>query len=125
MSDLVPSAYAATPEPIKLVPGASGEPFANLSSVTIPKIISSGIQIALIVAAIVFFIMLIIGGIRWMLSGGDKGQTEAARGQVTAALIGLVIVFAAWAIASLLGSFFGVDLFGSGGLTLPTFFTTQ
>ena len=117
MLRLISPVHAAD-QTVKLTPD-SGTAFFNLSKVTFPAIISSGIQIALVVAAIIFFIMLIIGGIRWMLSGGDKGQTEAARGQVTAALIGLVIVFAAWAIATLLGQFFGVSLFGE--LNLPDF----
>ncbi len=97
--------------------GPTGE-FANLSGVKVENIISAAISFALIAAAIVFFLMLIIGGIRWMMSGGDKAQTESARNQVTAALVGLVIVFAAWAIANLLASFFGITIFTA--LRFPT-----
>ena len=56
----------------------------------------------LVIAAIVFFFILVMGGVRWITSGGDKGKTEAARNQITAALVGLVIVFAAWAIIQLI-----------------------
>jgi hypothetical protein len=72
--------------------------------------------LALVIAAIVFFFILVIGGIRWIISGGDKAHTEAARAQITSALIGLVIVFAAWAIAQLIGTFFNVDIFN---LSIP------
>lgn len=85
--------------------------FNNLAQVNIATMISTIITLVLIVAAIIFFFMLIVGGIRWMLSGGDKAGAESARGQVTGALIGLVIVFAAWAIATLLGTLFGVNIF--------------
>ena len=68
------------------------------------------ISFVLIVAAIAFFFMLVLGGIKWITSGGDKGKTEAARNQITAGLVGLVIVFAAWAILKLVESFFGVSL---------------
>ena len=61
-------------------------------------------------AAIV--LILILGGVRWITSGGDKAQTEAARGSITAALVGLVIVFAAWAILQLIQIFFGIDILG-------------
>ena len=109
---------------INLVPGTtgggSGSDFKGLAGISFGNIISASVSLILIVAALLFFFMLVIGGIRWILSGGDKGQTEAARNQITAALIGLVIVFAAWAIAQLLGSFFGISIF-SGALTLPTF----
>jgi hypothetical protein len=54
--------------------------------------------------------MLVWGGVKYITSGGDKGQTEAARGQITAALVGLVIVFAAWAIINLVNIFFGVNI---------------
>jgi TRAP-type C4-dicarboxylate transport system permease small subunit len=64
-----------------------------------------------VVAAIVFFFILVIGGIRWIASGGDKAQTEAARSQITSALVGLVIVFAAWAIVALINVFFNINIF--------------
>jgi hypothetical protein len=99
--------------------GTAGD-FRKLGDIKFGSIISASISLILIVAAILFFFMLVIGGIKWILSGGDKGATEAARNQITAALIGLVVVFAAWAIANLIGSLFGIAIF-SGQLTLPTF----
>jgi hypothetical protein len=98
----------------------SGTQFSDLAGLNIGQIIGGLITLALIAAAVIFFFMLVIGGIRWIVSGGDKGQTEAARGQITAALIGLVIVFAAWAIARIIGTFFGVEIFGQGALQLPS-----
>ena len=95
-------------EPFNLLP--SGQ-WANLGTVTFTSIVSALIVFILIVAALVFFFMLVIGGIRYITSGGDKAATEAARGQITAALIGLVIVFAAWAIITLVNTFFGINLF--------------
>jgi len=84
--------------------------FSNLNNITITSIISALILLVMIVAALIFFFMLVLGGIKYITSGGDKGQTEAARGQITAALIGLVIVFAAWAIVSLVNAFFGINI---------------
>jgi len=71
---------------------------------------SALIILVLIIAALIFFFMLVWGGIKYITSGGDKAQTEAARGQITAALIGLVIVFAAWAIINLVNIFFGINI---------------
>ncbi len=85
--------------------------FGSLAGFTFGGIVSGLIRGALVVAAVIFFFMLVIGGIRWIASGGDKGQTEAARNQITAALVGLVIVFAAWAIAQLIQVFFGINIF--------------
>lgn len=103
-------------ETIELAPGVglAGE----LEGITIAGIISALIQILIIIAAIVFFFILIIGGIRWIMSGGDKANTEAARNQITAALVGLVVVFAAWAILNLIDAFFGTTILS--GLEIPT-----
>lgn len=101
-------------EKINLQPGGDFESVQNL---TVSGLIGGAIKLALVVAALVFFFILVIGGIRWIMSGGDKGQTENARSQITAALVGLVIVFAAWAIAQLIGTFFNINIFE---LTIPT-----
>lgn len=107
-------AFAAG-ETIEIKPGKG---FDTLATLTVPSIVAGLIRLALVVAALVFFFILVIGGIRWILSGGDKTATEAARSQITAALVGLVIVFAAWAIAQLIKTLFGVDILG---LEIPTF----
>lgn len=97
-------------------------PFAGITpeNLTITNIITWGFSAILVLAAVVFFFMLIFGGIRWMISGGDKANTETARNQVTGALIGLIIVFSAWAIWQILATAFGAtggitDLGGIGG----------
>jgi len=102
-------------EVISLTPPPNSD-FSNLMNLTFPNIISAAIRLIVVIAAVVFFFILIIGGIRWIASGGDKAQTEAARNQITAALVGLVIVFAAWAIVALINTFFHVDIFQ---LTIP------
>jgi len=91
--------------------------FVDLGNLTIPQVVSALIRLTVVIAAIVFFFILVIGGIRWIASGGDKAQTEAARNQITAALVGLVIVFAAWAIVALINVFFKIDIFS---LAIPT-----
>lgn len=96
--------------------------WASLGTVTIPALISAAVVLILIVAALVFFFMLIYGGIKYISSGGDKGQMESARGTITAALIGLVIVFAAWAIISLINTFFNINLLQ---LNLPSLGTGE
>lgn len=109
-------AQTAFAEIITVKPGGN---FANLASgnMTLPKIVSLVLQILLVFASLVFFVMLLVGGIRWILSGGDKTNTQNARSQITAALIGLVIVFSAWIIAGLIGTIFHIDIFN---LELPT-----
>lgn len=74
------------------------------------KIIVMLINISLVIAAVVFFFIFLIGGIRWITSSGDKVQIEAARNTIMNALIGLVIVFSLFAILKLIETLFGVEL---------------
>ena len=116
INNLLTSLYVvAADNIINLKPG--GDLGGAVQDLNIGNIVGTGLRLILVVAAIVFFFILVIGGIKWIMSGGDKAQTEGARNQITAALVGLVIVFSAWAIASLLGTFFGINIFS---LTLPS-----
>lgn len=91
---------------VNLAPPAT----ANIVNFNITQLIRFAITAVLAVAGIIFFFMLVLGGIKWIMSGGDKGNTEAARNQITAALIGLIIVFSAWAIISLVDNLFGISI---------------
>lgn len=67
-------------------------------------------NLILVLAGLIAFIWLLWGGLQWILAGGDKEGTEKARKRITAALIGLVVVFSAYAIIQLVGAFIGVNL---------------
>lgn len=103
-------------EKISLAPA---DEFAGLEDLTAPGILSGAIGLVLLLVAIVFFFILVIGGLKWVTSGGDEKKVGAARAQITNALIGLAIVFAAWAIMKLIGSIFGISILD--GISIPTF----
>lgn len=56
------------------------------------------LQVALVVSVLLVLFQLVYAGINWITSGGDKGKTDTARSRIVAAIIGLVIVVASWAI---------------------------
>lgn len=97
-----------------------GTGFDNLKGITVGGIISGAISLVMLVVALVFFFILILGGLRWVMSEGDQKNVEAARNQITNALIGLAIVFAAFAIMKLIETIFGISLLG--GFKIPTFY---
>ncbi|OGL52311.1 hypothetical protein A3K55_01545 [Candidatus Shapirobacteria bacterium RBG_13_44_7] len=105
---------AAYAQEINLRPTGQWERIGNL---TVPTIITTAISLIMLVVALVFFFMLVWGGLKWVMSQGDQKNVEAARNQITNALIGLAIVFAAWAIMQLISTVFGVNIFQ---LTIPT-----
>ena len=72
----------------------------------LPRIVTIG----LIAGVLIFFFTLVMGAIQWISSGGDKQALEGARGKISNALIGLVILFAAFAIIKLIERFFGISI---------------
>lgn len=116
------AAATAAPASDSLNLSAKGS-FSNLGGITVNNMVSAAITMVLIVVSLIFFFILVIGGLKWITSGGDEKKVAAARAQITNALIGLVIVFAAWAIMNLIGSVFGINLLQS--FTFPSFVTGQ
>jgi hypothetical protein len=75
--------------------------------VEIGLLISNIISVAMVLAGLVVFAFLVWGGVQWITSGGDKAGVESARNRITAALIGLVIVGASYAVMRVIEAFFG------------------
>ena len=93
--------------------GTSGNAGVTFLQNAIPAAISLGF----VVGVLVFFFMLLIGAIQWISSGGDKQAVETARGKITNAIIGLVILLILFAILQLINVFFKVQILN---LSLPT-----
>ena len=73
-------------------------------------IVENIFNLAIRLAGILAFIMLILGGFKYLTSGGDPKATESARKTLTYAVLGLVLVIAAWFILKFLSEFTGVNL---------------
>ena len=82
------------------------------------KLIAFIINALIVVGIVLSLIFLIYGGIRWILSGGEKGKVDAARSAIVAAIVGLIIVILAWVIINtVLVVLTGGGL--SGGFAIP------
>ncbi len=67
-------------------------------------------RLAFAVAGIFFFAQLLIGGIRWISAGGDSKAVDSARDRITNALIGLILVIAAYAIIRIIEVTLGIGI---------------
>ena len=74
------------------------------------SLITTLISMFFVVGAVVFFFMLLYGGLQWITSGGDKAAVEAARGRVTNALIGIVVLFSVYALVVIIEIITGTNL---------------
>lgn len=75
-------------------------------NVFIPKVIG----LLFIVGALGFFFMLLWGAIAWILSGGDKAGIESAKGKLTNATIGVILLLSTFALVKIIELFFGVNI---------------
>jgi hypothetical protein len=90
---------------------ALGESVRNLSGTEFfNKLLPNLISLSFIVGAIIFVAIIIVGAIQWIISGGDKAGIESAKGKITNAVIGLVILLSLFAIIYVLENFFGIKL---------------
>ena len=86
----------------------AGLPQGGLTTVT--KVIANAITIMLILTVILSLIFLILGGIGWITSGGDKQKVSSARSRITYAIIGLIVALLSFFIVGIVGFFFNVKL---------------
>jgi len=62
------------------------------------------ISVALSFVGVLFFILMIYAGILWMTASGNEEQVKKAKGLLINAVIGIVIVFSAYALTTFLGT---------------------
>ncbi|OGY24065.1 MAG: hypothetical protein A2172_00780 [Candidatus Woykebacteria bacterium RBG_13_40_15] len=90
---------------------------ANIPS--LGEMLSNILVLLFFFAALLAFVFIVIGGIQWITAGGDKQAAASARDRITAAVIGLVIVVAAFAITVLITSALHINIFAPEGIKLP------
>jgi hypothetical protein len=65
------------------------------------------LQLVFVIAALLVFFYLILGAFRWITSGGDKGKTQTAQSTIVAAVVGIIILAASYAILIIVLNFLG------------------
>lgn len=61
-------------------------------------------------AILAVFIMLIVGGFKYITSGGDPEATKSAKSTLTYALLGIALLIGVWLILKFVSVFTGVDV---------------
>ncbi|MBI4097876.1 MAG: hypothetical protein HY426_02445 [Candidatus Levybacteria bacterium] len=121
---LVPSAFAVSfgaidPCADNTNAGLNFNLLCFLGGEGIGELISDIITILFIIAVILAIAFLVYGGIKWIISGGDKTKVEAARGTIVAALVGLVLVFLSYFLINLITQFLGIGTLTGGSFSIP------
>lgn len=112
---LAATASFAAATDINLAPPAGA--IQNVSLQNIPQFV---ITLLFVVGIIIALVFLIYGGIKWILSGGDKAAVDAARKHIVAAIIGLVIVVTAFVILNFVFQILFGSAFDLNHLCIPS-----
>ncbi len=68
------------------------------------------VQAITALVGVALFVMLVVGGFGFLFAGGDQKKLEKARGTLTAAITGVVVIVVAYLILKTISLFTGVDV---------------
>jgi hypothetical protein len=83
--------------------GATGQICGSAKSETaekFPQYIKNIINTMIFLIGIIAVIMIVVGGVRYVVSNGESAQIKAAKDTITYAVIGLVVAVMAFAIVN-------------------------
>lgn len=79
---------------------------ANSGGVTVQGTFRKVVNVLLFIIGAISVIMIIVGGLRYVISGGDSSAVNSAKNTILYAIVGLVVAFAAYAIVNfVIGAF--------------------
>lgn len=71
---------------------------------SLPQIIGSIIQVFLTIVGVIFLVLMVYAGYLWMTAQGEESKIDKAKDTIKAAVIGLIVVVAAYAITNFIVS---------------------
>jgi hypothetical protein len=88
------------------------EQVSDLFGVT--GVFSTVTSVLLFVIGAVSVIMIIIGGLRYVVSGGDSSNVSAAKNTILYAIVGLIVALLSYAVINFVLTNFSADGLGGG-----------
>lgn len=114
----VPVSAVQTNAPIAepLTTGASNAPFGGAASfgntldIGITDLVQMGVVYAFIIAGALAAIFIFIGGISFILSGGNEEKIKGAINTIRYSIVGLIITILSFTFVAIVGRIFGLNL---------------
>lgn len=88
---------------------SSGTLISDTQNVSLPELINKGIAYAIIVAGFLSVVFIFIGGISFILSGGQEEKIKQAVSTIRYAIIGLIVTVLAVIIVNAIGKIIGIS----------------
>ena len=86
-------------------------PVSGANPANLGTIVNEFLKYLFPAAGLLLFFFLVIGGLSFLTSGGDPKAMEKAKGKITNALVGFLIIFVAYWLVQLLEYIFGITVF--------------
>ena len=86
--------------------GSDAGPYAAADETSLATVIGSIINVVLGLLGILFVIIIVVYGYKWMMAGGDEKAVESSKTAIKNAIIGIVVTVSAYAIWGLIKTFF-------------------
>jgi hypothetical protein len=97
----------------KTIFGSGADAQAKINTFSTPRgIISYLLPFLFVLAGLILFVMIIWGGFEMLTGAANPKSQEAGKGRITAGVIGFIIIFAAYWLAQLLQTIFGISILG-------------
>lgn len=98
-SFLFTSPIYAQPDPVKELDKTAGREGAGFKTGLTPEQFIGGlVQGVFAMLGVIFLVLIVYGGVLWVVSEGDPKKTGKARGLIYHSIVGLILVFAAYGI---------------------------
>ncbi len=106
--------FAETGIPTKMLTDTKiGETLGG-GTVDLPTVIGNVVKFILGFLSVVFVILIIYSGFKWMTAGGDSKKVDEAKSVMKNAIIGLIIVMCSYAIATVIFNIINTEVLKGG-----------
>jgi hypothetical protein len=72
------------------------------------SVIQNSITLVLILGVVLATLFIVCGGIKWIMSGGDKNKVQSARNTIVYSILGLLLMLLSFFIVNVVANLFGV-----------------
>jgi hypothetical protein len=86
-------------------------PIVDPNNTTLGMAISKLLPFVFSAAALIMLVYFVLAGLQLMTSRGDPKAVQMAQGKITTSLIGMAVIFLAFALVKLIGQMLGVGVF--------------
>jgi hypothetical protein len=104
---LIKQAYAQTQDWDVISTGCSENSVATIQG--IGCLLANVLSVALTLIGLASFIMIIVGGFKYLAMGSNQQHAESAKKTITFAIIGIVVALSAFIVLNIVSSFTGLD----------------